>query len=50
MNTSIGKWFIAVNDKTKEKDRLISNLDKFSEEAVELMTKKDNRSLRYGKK
>ena len=50
MNTSIGKWFIAVNDKTKEKDRLISNLDKFSEEAVELMTKKDDRSLRYGKK
>ncbi len=32
MNTSIGKWFISVNDKTKEKENLINNLDKFNEE------------------
>lgn len=40
MNTSIGKWFIAINDKTKEKDKLISNLDKFSEEVKGLIAKK----------
>ena len=50
MNTSIGKWFITVNDKTKEKENLISNLDKFNEEAVDFMTKKEDRSLRHEKK
>ena len=33
MNTSIGRWFIAVNDNTKEKDASISNLDKFNEDS-----------------
>ena len=50
MNTSIGKWFITVNDKTKEKENLINSLDKFSDEAEKLMTKKEIRSLRYVKK
>lgn len=50
MNTSIGKWFITVNDKTKEKEKLISNLDKFTEEAKDFMTKKEDRSLRHVKK
>ena len=36
LNTNIGKWFIAVNDKTKEKDKLISDLDKFIEEGKNL--------------
>lgn len=50
MNTSIGKWFITVNDKTKEKEKLISSLDKFNEEAKEFMTKQEDRSLRHVKK
>lgn len=50
MNTKIGKWLISVNDKTKEKENLISNLDKFSEEAETLMTKEKNWSLKYDKK
>ena len=33
MNTSIGKWFISVNDKTKEKENLINNLENFNDEA-----------------
>lgn len=50
MNTSIGKWFITVNDKTIEKEKLINSLDKFSTEAKELMTKKETRSHRHVKK
>lgn len=50
MNTSIGKWFITINDKTKEKEKLIDNLDKFSYEAKELMTQQETRSLRHVKK
>lgn len=50
MNTNIGKWFITVNDKTKEKEKLIGSLNKFSTEAKDLMTKKENRSLRHVKK
>lgn len=50
MNTSIGKWFISVNDKTKEKENLINNLEKFSDEAQMLMTKQENRSLKHVKK
>lgn len=50
MNTSIGKWFITVNDKSREKEKLISSLDKFSNEAKELMDKKEDRSLRHVRK
>ncbi len=50
MNTSIGKWFISVNDKTKEKENLINNLEKFSIEAQMLMEKQENRSLKHVKK
>ena len=50
MNTSIGKWFIAVNDKSREKEKLISNLDKFSTEAKELMTKQETKERRHVKK
>ena len=50
MSTSIGKWFITVNAKTKEKENLINSLDKFSNEAKELMTKQEIRSLRRVKK
>jgi len=50
MNTNIGKWFITVNDKTKEKEMLLNNLEKFSYEAKKLMTKKEVRSLRHVKK
>ena len=41
MNTSIGKWFISVNNKTKNKNQLLSNLDKFNEEANEMMKSND---------
>lgn len=50
MNTSIGKWFISVNDKTKEKENLINNLEKFNDEAQMLMAKQENRSLKNVKK
>lgn len=50
MTTSIGKWFISVNDKTKEKENLINNLEKFSDEAQMLMTKQEKRSLKHVKK
>ena len=50
MNTSIGKWLISVNDKTKEKENLINNLEKFNDEAQMLMTKQENRSLKHVKK
>lgn len=49
MNTSIGKWFISVNDKTKEKENLINNLDNFNEEAQSFMKNQKNRSLKYVK-
>lgn len=50
MNTSIGKWFISVNDKSKEKEQLLSNLNTFSDEAMEFMSKKESRSIRYDRK
>lgn len=50
MDTSIGKWFISVNDKSKEKDNLISNLDEFSKEAQNLMNIKENRRFQYVRK
>lgn len=51
MNTSIGKWFISVNNKSKNKDQLLSNLDKFNDEANEMMKINDKaRKLNYGKK
>lgn len=49
MNTSIGKWFISVNDKTKEKENLINNLDNFNEEAQSFMKNQKNRSLKHVK-
>jgi len=36
MNTSIGKWFISVNNNTLEKSKLMSSLSKFEEEGREL--------------
>ena len=50
MDTSIGKWFISVSDKTKEKDNLLSNLSKFNEEAQDLMKKQQNRSRKHVRK
>jgi hypothetical protein len=51
MNTSIGKWFISVNNKSKNKDQLLSSLDKFNDEANEMMKINDKtRKLNYEKK
>ena len=51
MNTSIGKWFISVNNKSKNKNQLLSNLDKFNEEANNMMKSDDKiRRLNYEKK
>lgn len=50
MNTSIGKWFISINDNTIEKEKLLVSLDKYEEEARELMTKRGDKCLRYEKK
>ncbi len=50
MNTSIGKWFISVNDNTKEKENLINNLDRFNEQAHELLLKNENGGIKYVKK
>lgn len=47
MNTSIGRWFISVNNKTLEKEKLLSNLDKYEQEANDLTKRKSNRSLKY---
>ena len=41
MDTSIGKWFIAISDKTKEKEELMYNLDNFLAEADSLMNIKE---------
>ena len=38
------------NDKTKEKENLINNLEKFNDEAQILMTKQESRSLKHVKK
>ena len=48
MDTSIGKWFIAISDKTKEKEELMHNLDVFSSEADSLMNIKEGKILKYG--
>ena len=51
MCTSIGKWFISVNNKQKNKDKLLSNLDKFNLEANEIMKSNDKiKGLNYEKK
>ena len=51
MNTSIGKWFISVNNKSKNKEQLLNNLDKFKDEANDMMKISDKtRKLNYGKK
>ena len=50
MSTSIGKWFVCVNDKTKEKKKLINELDNFEIESKEYMKKKQGRSIRYEKR
>lgn len=49
MDTSIGKWFITVNDKTKQNKELIENLDEFIDESNKLMDKTNNRRLQYVK-
>ncbi len=50
MDTSIGKWFIAISDKTKEKEELMHNLDVFSSEADSLMNIKEGNILKHGRK
>lgn len=50
MTTSIGKWFISVNNNTLEKRRLMSSLEKYEEDAINLTTKEEKRCLRYEKK
>ncbi len=51
MDTSIGKWFISVNNKSKSKNELLSNLDKFSADANIMMKSDDKiRRLKYGEK
>ena len=50
MDTSIGKWFIAISDKTKEKEKLMQNLDNFSSEASSLMNVKEGKVLKHGRK
>ncbi|MBR3162190.1 MAG: C39 family peptidase [Bacilli bacterium] len=50
MNTSIGKWFISVDNKTKKKNQLLTNLDKFSDDANKMMkTNNKARKLNYEK-
>jgi len=49
MNTSIGKWFISVNNNTKEKDDLLNNLDNFNKEATDILETKKERKLQYEK-
>lgn len=50
MSTSIGKWFISVNNESK-KNKLLINLDKFNDEAEEMMKSNDKtRRLNYEKK
>lgn len=51
MNTNIGKWFISVNNKTKEKDDLLTNLDKYEKESFDIMNLNEkDRKLIYEKK
>ena len=49
MNTGIGKWFISVNNNTKEKENLINSLDKFIKEANDILETKKERTLKYEK-
>ena len=50
MNTSIGKWFISINDKSKDKKQLLANLNKYTEEADDMMKSDEkNRRLQYVK-
>lgn len=50
MDTSIGKWFISVNNKTKEKDILMKKLEKFNQDSEKILLTHENRCLRYEKK
>ncbi len=50
MDTNIGKWFIAINNKTKEKDILLNSLDKFNFEAKEMMKIEKKDEKKYVKK
>ena len=50
LNTSIGSWFITVNNKTKEKDRLMSSLDKISKEAENFMSSSKVKELHHENK
>ena len=51
MNTSIGKWFISLNNKLKNKNQLLTSLDKFNDEANKMMKTNDKiRKLNYDKK
>ena len=49
MNTGIGKWFISVNNNTKEKDDLLNNLDNFNKEATDILETKKERKLQHEK-
>ena len=51
MNTSIGKWFISVNNNSKNKENLLNNLDKFNEEANTMLKRGSTAwRLKYEKK
>jgi len=50
MDTSIGKWFISINDDTIEKKNIINSLDNFNSEANEFMLKKEGKCLYREKK
>lgn len=47
MNTSIGKWYIAVKQKKKNKEILIDNLDKYQNDAKEKLFIKDKEETKF---
>lgn len=50
MDTSIGKWFISINNYTKNKGKLMSNLDKFNTEASAIMNFDEKKEKKYYEK
>lgn len=50
MNTDIGKWFITVNNFTKEKEKLIDNLERFNDDAKRMMKDENVKKMSYERK
>lgn len=50
MNTGIGKWFISVNGRKKETEKLLQSLDKFNEEAKKMLDFRVEKGRSYVKK